>query len=82
MRKKEAKMLTIREVAERIGAGAASVRVWAWQGRFPGARKESTPMGEYWLIPEEAVKHFEMGKPGRPRKPLAELKSKPRRKDR
>lgn len=68
MKKKEPKMLTVKEAAEKIGAAAISVRVWANRGLFPGARKESTPMGEYWLIPETALANFEMGKPGRPRK--------------
>jgi hypothetical protein len=76
--KKGEKMLTIREAAERIGTTPASVRVWAWKGRFPGARKEETPMGEYWLIPESAVENFELGKAGRPPKPASKKKSKPK----
>ena len=64
-------MLTVREAAARIGASESSIRVWAWRGKFPGARKESTPMGEYWLIPEKDVEAFEMGAPGRPPKPKA-----------
>lgn len=71
MKKVEEKMLTVHEVAERLGAGVASVRVWAWRGRFPGARKESTPIGDYWLIPETAVEAFELGKAGRPPKKSA-----------
>jgi hypothetical protein len=72
--KKGEKMLTVHEVAERLGAGVGSVRVWAWKGRFPGARKESTPLGDYWLIPESALEGFELGSPGRPPKPKAESK--------
>ncbi len=67
-------MLTVHEVAERLGAGVGSVRVWAWKGRFPGARKESTPLGDYWLIPESALESFELGTAGRPPKPKAEAK--------
>ena len=86
MAKKGEKMLTIREVAEITGASPSSIRVWLSDDaernrRFPGARKESSPIGDYWLIPESALEGFEMGKPGRPRKPLSELKNKPRRKD-
>ena len=55
MKKKEPKMLTVREVAEKIGAAAISVRIWASRGRFPGARKEATPFGDFWLIPETAL---------------------------
>ncbi|HKV40081.1 MAG TPA: helix-turn-helix domain-containing protein [Blastocatellia bacterium] len=63
-----AKMLTTGEVAKRLGAGISSVKLWANQGRFPGAVREQTPVGSYWMIPEAALKGFEMGKPGRPRK--------------
>ena len=63
-RKAEVKMLTVREVAERTGAAESSVRVWVWRGRFPGARKESTPLGDYWLIPESAIADFKMGTSG------------------
>jgi hypothetical protein len=65
---KEEKMLSVKEAAERIGSTPASVRVWAWQGRFPGAKKETTPLGEYWLIPESDVAGFQKGKAGRPLK--------------
>jgi hypothetical protein len=62
--KRNEKMLNVHEVAEKLGASESSVRVWAWRGRFPGARKEVTPLGEYWLIPESALDGFELGKPG------------------
>jgi hypothetical protein len=73
MAKKGERMLTIREVAEITGASASSIRVWLSNEeertrRFPGARKESSPIGDFWLIPESALVGFEMGKPGRPRK--------------
>jgi hypothetical protein len=77
----EQKMLTVREVAERVGAKDASVRIWANKGRFPGAKKESSPAGEYWLIPESALVGFEMGRAGRPSRPESELKY-PKRKSR
>lgn len=64
-------MLTVREAAERIGASSISVRIWASKGRFPGARKEETPVGSYWLIPESSLEGFEMGSAGRPAKPEA-----------
>jgi hypothetical protein len=78
----EPKMLTIKETAERLGAKPGSVRVWVGQGRFTGARKESTPLGiDYWLIPESALDGFEMGRAGRPSRPESELKY-PKRKSR
>jgi hypothetical protein len=71
----EQKMLTIKETAERLGASPGSVRVWVGQGRFTGARKESTPLGiDYWLIPESALAGFSMGRAGRPPRPDSELK--------
>lgn len=62
-------MLTVKEAAERLGANAISVRIWASRGRFPGAKKETSPIGDYWVIPESALKGFEMGKAGRPVNP-------------
>jgi hypothetical protein len=79
MAKGKEKMLTAREAAERIGASIISVRVWVAAGRFPGAVKEETPVGSYWLIPESALEGFQMGKAGRPQRPESELKY-PRRK--
>jgi hypothetical protein len=76
MAKGKDKMLTVREAAERIGASNISVRIWAAAGRFPGAQKQETPVGGYWLIPESALVGFEMGKAGRPFKPESELKRK------
>ena len=62
-------MLTVKEVAARLNAAQVSVRMWATQGRFPGARKESTPFGDFWVIPEKDLEGFEMGQAGRPPKP-------------
>lgn len=82
-KKSEVKMLTVREAASRIGAAVDSVRIWASKGRFPGARKESSPIGDYWLIPETALEGFAMGTPGRPPKAEKEKATKkPRRKAR
>jgi excisionase family DNA binding protein len=78
MAKGKDKMLTVKEAAERVGASAISVRIWASQGRFKGARKEETPVGGYWLIPESALEGFTLRKAGRPFKPEAELKNKRR----
>jgi hypothetical protein len=76
MGKKEPKMLTTKEAAERIGAAPISVRIWASEGRFPGARKELHPRGDYWLIPETALEGFVNPGRGRPPKEPGE----PRRK--
>jgi excisionase family DNA binding protein len=64
MTKKESKMLTVREAAERLGVPPVSVRLWARQGRLAGARLEETEIGSYWRIPETALAGFEKEKPG------------------
>jgi excisionase family DNA binding protein len=74
MRKGKAKMLTVREAAQRIGAAESSVRLWVRRGRFPGAKLEESPVGSYWLIPDTDLENFEMGSPGRPPKSKAEKK--------
>ena len=84
MAKKEGKMVTVREAAEITGASPSSIRVWLSdeeerERRFPGARKESTPFGDFWLIPESALVGFELGKPGRPRKVPTDKKTKHKR---
>lgn len=71
-------MLSVREVAERIGVSVPTVRVWAWRERFPGAVKIEDDRGSYWQIPESAIEDFELGQAGRPLKPDSELKQ-PRR---
>jgi excisionase family DNA binding protein len=67
-RKKESKMLTVREVASEMGRTEQTIRTWLKKGRFPGAHLEETPLGSYWLIPDTAVKEFELKKAGRPPK--------------
>jgi hypothetical protein len=84
MAKKEGKMYTIKEAAELTGASVASLRIWLAndierQKRFPNARKESSPIGEFWLIPENDVKGYENQGRGRPQKPDNELKYKRRK---
>jgi hypothetical protein len=79
----EAEMLTIREVSEQTGAAVSSIRVWLndeeeRQKRFPNAVKESSRIGDYWLIPAADLAGFEARKRGRPFKPDSELKNKRR----
>ncbi|HEY6328139.1 MAG TPA: helix-turn-helix domain-containing protein [Blastocatellia bacterium] len=62
-------MLTTRQVAERLGCAEISVRIWARQGRFPNAVRETEPI-EHWRIPASDLKGFKWGKTGRPRKAL------------
>ena len=72
MRKQESTMLTVKEVASRLGQTGQTIRTWLKKGRFPGARLEETPLGSYWLIPLAAVEGFTLKKAGRPPKSKAE----------
>jgi hypothetical protein len=78
--RKGARMLSVREVAARLGAGESSIRVWAAAGRFPGAEVVKPPVGvPYWLIPEKALDGFVKRGVGRPTK-VSKPASHPRRK--
>ena len=71
--KRAEKMLTVREVAEKLDANPGTVRIrtvrlWCKQGRFPNAYTEETPFGSYWKIPESDLKNFQPPKIGRPKK--------------
>jgi predicted site-specific integrase-resolvase len=81
MAKKEPKMLTVREVADRFDVASSTVRMWLKEGLLNGAELKESPAGQYWVIPETILREFNKPKAGRPRKPLSELKGKPRRKD-
>jgi hypothetical protein len=72
--KTEEMMLNVKQVSQRISAGESSVRLWASQGRFPGAQLRETPMGSYWEIPESSLIGFENQGRGRPPKPKEEGK--------
>ena len=68
-RKKEPRMLTIREVAEKLNASPRAIRLWAKNGRFAGAELIEPPAGlPYWMIPEASLEGIENKGPGRPRK--------------
>ena len=68
MKSADKKMLTVREVAEKIDANPGTVRMWCINKTFPGAYQEETPRGPVWLIPESDLKGFEKRGPGRPPK--------------
>ncbi|MGH9824023.1 MAG: helix-turn-helix domain-containing protein [Blastocatellia bacterium] len=59
------------EVAQRLNESRRTVLNWVMAGIFPGATREETRVGSYWLIPESALKGFEKPKRGRPPKKLA-----------
>jgi predicted site-specific integrase-resolvase len=57
--------LTTKQVAERIGVKQVTVRSWCEKGLFKNARKENSPRGEYWMIPETDLENFELPPKGR-----------------
>jgi len=63
-------MLTVKQVAERLGVGESSVRHWRIAGRFPGAEADEGPRGIVWYIPESDLKGFQVRRRGRPPKNL------------
>lgn len=65
----KAKMLSVSEVAQKIGAAKRSVQMWARMERFRGAKHIDTPGRNYWPIPESALDGFEVRGRGRPPKP-------------
>jgi hypothetical protein len=61
---KEQNLLTVTQVAERLGADVRSIRNLCSQGNvFPNAKR----YGPYWLIPETDLKGFVKRGRGRPK---------------
>lgn len=77
--KKGEKMLTTTEVMEKLDAPYQTVISWIKKGLLESKREE-TPRGPVYYVPQSAVENFNAPKRGRPQKPLSELKGKPRRK--
>lgn len=64
---KKTKELTTKEIAEKFSVAERVARRWCEKNYFPNARKETTPRGDYWLVPETDTKNFQPPKIGRPR---------------
>jgi hypothetical protein len=66
-------MLTTKKALEMLKARGVEVSyptiaLWVREGKFEGARREETPRGPVWLIPEESVVNFQPPTMGRPPK--------------
>lgn len=72
MAETQPKMLTVREVHERTGAAIPTVNLWCRSGRLKGAYQESSPYGDYWLIPETSLAGIVVRGRGRPAKPKSQ----------
>ena len=68
-KKKAGQMLTASQVAKRLAVGESSVRMWARQGKIKGAHLVESPVGSYWMIPEDSLLHIVVRGRGRPPKP-------------
>ncbi len=71
MANKTTEDLTVREVAEKLGAAIPTVTLMCREGRFPNALQEATPRGPVWYIPVSDLEGVEVRGRGRP------LKAKP-----
>jgi predicted DNA-binding transcriptional regulator AlpA len=71
MSKRQPSLLTVRDVAERTGAGVSTVTLWCRQGRFPNAEPTDTPRGVVWYIPEGDLEGITVRGRGRPPKSAA-----------
>src|SRR5262245_29697636 len=65
---KSVKMLTTREVGERLDVNPWQVRGWCINGDFPNAIRHETGRGPIWYIPEADLQGFRRRGPGRPPK--------------
>jgi hypothetical protein len=69
MANKTTEDLTVREVAEKIGAAIPTITLMCREGRFPNAHQEDTPRGPVWYIPVTDLESVEVRGRGRPPKP-------------
>jgi hypothetical protein len=60
---KKARTMTAREFAEEMSVNYRTALNWLDAGIVPGAERKTSPIGEYWEIPEKALK-MERPKPG------------------
>ena len=64
----ELHLLTVGQVAERLGVAKSTVTSWCRRGLFPHVIKgPKTGKGAAWLIPEADLDGFERPRPGYPK---------------
>ncbi len=61
-------MLTVKEVAEKTGIAVSTVNLYCRNGKFPNAKREESPIGMFWLIPETDLPLAPKRERGRPLK--------------
>jgi hypothetical protein len=67
MAEKKVQMLTVKQVSEKMGIGVSTVNLYCRTGRFPNAKKEESPIGQFWLIPETDLTLVRKRERGRPK---------------
>ena len=60
--------LTIPQIAEKQNIDRSTVLRWVKKNLFPNAQLEESPIGSYWLIPENDLTNLTLPQRGRPRK--------------
>lgn len=63
---------TISETAERFKRDRSSVLRWIQSNKFPNARLVTSPLGDYWMIPESDLDNFEIPRRGPNRAKISE----------
>ena len=63
MSKKQPRVMTAKQFAEEMDVNYRTALNWLEAELVPGAERKPSPVGEYWEIPETALK-MERPKPG------------------
>jgi predicted site-specific integrase-resolvase len=63
MAKKKTRTMTTKQFAAEMGVNYRTALNWLDAGLVPGAVRQKSPVGEFWEIPETALK-MERPKPG------------------
>jgi len=53
---KKVRTMTARQFAKEMGVNYRTALNWLDDGLVPGAERKTSPIGEYWEIPEGALK--------------------------
>src|SRR4051794_13292708 len=63
MSRKQPRIMTAKQFAEQMAINYRTALNWLEAGLVPGAERRSSPIGEYWEIPEAALT-MDRPKPG------------------
>jgi hypothetical protein len=61
--RKKGRVMTAKQFAQEMGINYRTALNWLDAGIVPGARKKESLVGEYWEVPESALK-MDRPKPG------------------